>query len=137
MVNEKAHELNLYTYELRAGTVSEQVFLCQDEKHSLQSLAQNDKIAIAEFVIFLRNCKEKTGFFKYLDSLLPLELDPGLTQEYISDIMNHQVSQILVDEVMTAYGDMTGPEIRERREELIPLSDPHCDFDYNEAWDEE
>ena len=59
-----------------------------------------------------------------------------MIQEYIADIANNQLSQALVDEVMTLYDDMPSDKVYERKESLTPISDPHCIFDSDDDEDE-
>lgn len=136
LIRDKARELNLYTYELRPGSSAEKVFYNQDSNASLQALLQKDKIALLELIVYLSNNTETTGFFQYLRSIPCLEFDPAMIQEYIADIANNQLSQALVDEVMTLYEDMPSDIVRKRKESLTPISDSHCIFDFDDDEDE-
>lgn len=136
LIRDKARELNLYTYELRPGSPAEKVFYNQDSNASLQALLQKDKIALLELIVYLSNNAETTGFFQYIHSIPCLEFDPTMIQEYIADIANNQLSQALVDEVMTLYDDMPSDKVYERKESLTPISDPHCIFDSDDDEDE-
>lgn len=137
LIRDKARDLNLYTYELRPGSQAEKVFYNQDPNASLQALLQKDKIALLELIVYLSNNKETTGFFQYLRSIPCLEFDPGMVQEYIADVINNQLSQALVDEVITLYEDMPSGMVQERKDSLSPLSDPHCIFDFDDDDEDE
>ena len=66
IVSNKAHERNLYTYELRSGSKAETVFL---GKADLEA----EDILWKELLVFLMNTKSTSGYLRFLRSIEPLE----------------------------------------------------------------
>lgn len=111
LIKEKAHELNLYTYELRDGSPAERVFLNTFPKNSLQAINASERNALAELIVYLITNKASTGYLNYVRGLEPLDLDPHLVPEYLADIMNRQIPQSLVDEVESIYENMPHKQV--------------------------
>ena len=116
LVSDKAHELNIYTYELRSGSPAEKVFYNHFPKMSMQAITKSEKIALAELIVYMFSTSDKSGYINYIHEIKPLEFDPFQVQEYLAEIMNKTIPQSLVDEVETIYGDMTAQEVEERKQ---------------------
>lgn len=80
----RAHQLNIYTYELRANSKAESIFLdSSDSKDYLSYRNSMKTLAFKELLVYIRNSKEKNSFFEFLDSIEPLELEPSLINVFI------------------------------------------------------
>lgn len=132
LVKEKAHELNLYTYELRSGSPAERVFLNAFPKSSLQAISTSERNALAELIVYLITNKDSTGYLNYVRDLEPLNLDPHLVPEYLADIMTRQIPQSLVDEVETIYEDMPHEQITDRKNSISIIGETHVYFPEDE-----
>ena len=128
MIKEKAHKLNLYTYELRDGSPAERVFLNTFPKNSLQAINASERNALAELIVYLITNKASTGYLNYVRGLEPLDLDPHLVPEYLADIMNRQIPQSLVDEVESIYEDMPHKQVADRKGSISIIGETHVYF---------
>lgn len=137
LVRDKAHELNLYTYELRDGSPAQKVFLNSFPKRSLQAVNDSERNSFAELIVFMSNSMKTTGYFNFIRSIQPLDLDPHMVQEYLVDIMNRQIPQSLVDEVTTIYEDMPPEEVQERKEMVSIIGEHNVFFEEDEETEDE
>lgn len=135
MICKKAHELNLFTYELREGSPAQKVFLNHFPKRSLQAVNDSEKNSFAELIVFLMNSTEKTGYVNFIHSIQPLALDPYMVQEYLVDIINRQIPQSLVDEVASIFEDMPQREVEERKEMVSIIGVSNVFFEEDEEED--
>lgn len=138
LIREKAHELNLYTYELRSGSPAERVFLNTFPKSSLQAINASERNALAELIVYLITNKDSTGYLNYVRGLNPLDLDPHLVPEYLADIMNRQIPQSLVDEVTSIYEDMSYEQVADRKGSISVIGETHVYFledDEDDDWE--
>ncbi len=102
----KGSELNnTYTYELRSDSKAFKVFMGNYNKNSLAAGQMDEKLALKELLIYLRNSKDKDSFLRYIDEIDPLEFDPPMAMEYLHDVINGNITQGLVDEVECLYGE--------------------------------
>lgn len=127
LLKEKAKENNTYSYELKAHSKAERIFLTKNRKNSLQELKITEKIVFKEFLIYLRNTKESSSLLRYMDKIKPLDIDVGLINEYISELASGTVSHGLIDEVEYLYGE-EGYSI-DRMNETDAIGDPYVSFD--------
>jgi hypothetical protein len=128
LIREKAHALNLYTYELRSGSPAERVFLNTFPKSSLQAINTSERNALAELIVYLITNKDSTGYLNYVRGLEPLGLDPHLVPEHLADIMNRQIPQSLVDEVASIYEDMSRRQVADRKDSVSIIGETHIFF---------
>lgn len=127
LVHEGCNKAHTFTYEIRADSKAEKVFLSTYKKHSLQMQKVTEKIAFKELLIYLRNTKDKHGLLHYIDDIDSLEFDPALVNEYINDISNGSIPQTLVDEVETLYQENN---YKKDRHELVDvIGNTRVDFD--------
>ena len=62
----------------------------------------------------MRNSKDKTSFFKYVDEIEALGFDPANLITYLSNITRGIIPQELVDEAEYLYGELDKPYDREK-----------------------
>lgn len=132
LIWEKAHELQIFTYELRSDSAAEKVLMNSHPNKSLQSIHQDEKNALSELIVYLANTPNRTGYLNLLRSFDALDLDPFLVQDYLPEILNGQIPQELVDEVETIYADLPPKEVSERRTALSALGERNLVFPEDE-----
>lgn len=129
LVEFRAHELNIYTYELRSNSKAAKIFLTASESSDYLSYQnQVTKLAVKELLAYIRNSNEKTAFFDYFDSISPIELDPANINAYIGEIIEGEVPQELVDYVEDLYAEMD--DSKERKELVNLLGNTNVLYDY-------
>lgn len=116
VVRERAHELNLYTYELRHGSKAERIFL------GTGCTFEVDDVLWKELLIFLMNTNEKSGLLDYLRGIDPLPFDKGMVPDYLRCFrsLNDRASER--DELEELYTQLKSPG--ERLSQLEPLGEP-------------
>lgn len=130
-INENARKQNIYTYELKAFSKAESVFLASYEKKSLHEMKTKEKIAIKELLIYLMTSDFLNDYLPYLKEVTPLEFDPALISEYLSDIIDKNKFQNLVSEVYGLY-DLDVDNPKERMELVQLLGNPNVYYNYDE-----
>lgn len=136
MIRDTASNQNIYTYELRSDSPAEKVFLPDFKKDSLQEQYINEQVSLKEFLIYLINREETSGFFEFVDHIKPLNFDIALTQEYLSDICKGIVPQSLIDFVEFLYSEEVD-NIKERLELVDVIGNEHVYFSFDEDEEEE
>lgn len=127
LILEGSKKNNTYTYELRVGSKAEKVFL---GNYKLIEGKMNERISFKELLIYLRNCKEKSAYLKFIDDITPLDFDPPLVMDYINSISNGNIPQGLVDEVETIYDENNYSFERVQLVDLIGCSNVEFDYPY-------
>ena len=125
----RAHQLNIYTYEIKANSKAENIFIdSSDSKDYLSYRNSMKTLAFKELLVYIRNSKESNSFFEFLNSIEPLELEPSLINGYIYDFLNGSTSQELVDYVEECYGEIDNK--KERKELVNLVGTPYVEFDF-------
>lgn len=127
LILEGSKKNNTYTYELRVGSKAEKVFL---GNYKLIEGKMNERISFKELLIYLRNCKEKSAYLKFIDDITPLDFDAPLVMDYINSISNGNIPQDLVDEVETIYNENNYSFERVQLVDLIGCSNVEFDYPY-------
>ncbi len=130
VIQERAMEINLYTYELRNGSKAESVFLREVD------IADED-ILWKELLIFFMNVKANTGYLQLLRGTPPLEFDPALIPDYLDCFKSDSLKADVMDELEHHYAEMDRDE-RNERLQLIRFIGSHnvfFDDDEDEAHD--
>lgn len=118
LVREGSDRNHTYTYELRSGSKAQKIFLPEYKKKSLMEGQLNERISFKEILVYIRNSREKSAFFKFLDEIKPLDFDPALVISYLEELSKGTVSQTLIDDVEWLYGEN---EYSHERVELVDL----------------
>lgn len=132
-VREGCHKSNLFSYELRYGSKAESVFLSASRKDSLQERIMTESIVLKELLIFLRNTKQSNALIRFIESIPPLELDPGCLNEYIENLTIGTVSQSLIDEIECLYEENVYS--KDRIDSVDLIGDSNVLFDFREIDD--
>ena len=128
LVREGSDRNHTYTYELRSGSKAQKIFLPEYKKKSLMEGQLNERISFKEILIYIRNSREKSAFFKFLDKIEPLEFDPALVISYLEELSKGIVSQTLIDDVEWLYEKK---QYSYKRVELVDLiGNSQVMFDY-------
>ncbi len=123
VVRDRAHELNLYTYELRHGSRAETIFLGEADLPA-------EEVLWKELLVFFMNTKASSGYFEFLRSIEPLEFDPALAGDYLQCFQSDAAKAFVVDELEHLYGELEKPG--ERLELMSVIANPNVYFDSDE-----
>ncbi|WP_205668581.1 hypothetical protein [Ammoniphilus sp. CFH 90114] len=136
IIKKISSEKNIYTYETSHASKARKIFVPEYNKNSLHRINANELIALKELLIYIVNTKEKNGFMGFLKSIVPLELDNALIQEYISEVIVGKIPQDLIDHVENIYYDEDN--LKNRLEQLSLIGSKYVFFDdYEEEEKEE
>lgn len=102
LIEERARELNLYTYELRYGSKAFTVFLGKADIPA-------ENVLWRELLIFFMNSESDHGAFRFLREIEPLPFDPALATDYLSCFESDAAKSKVVDELEHHYGEMEDP----------------------------
>lgn len=128
VIERRASELNLYTYELRDGSKAQTVFLGQADIPS-------EEVLWKELLIFFMNTKTTSGHIRFLRSITPLDFDPELANDYLECFQSDSAAAFVVDELEALYGELT--DKKERLEIMKLIANPNVSFDSPEPEGEE
>lgn len=120
IVQNRARELNLYTYELRSGSKAEAVFLGKADITSEEMLWK-------ELLVFFMNTKETSGYLRFLRGIEPLKFDPGLVSDYLDCFQSESARADVADELETLYEDVE--DKRTRIAMIGAIGAPNVSFD--------
>ncbi len=105
-IKEQSYKLGLYTYETRYDSSAYKLFLGELKGDSFYELIFEERIALAEFFIYLLNYRSDVEISDYINTITPLELDLNDTEIYFNEICKGKVPSALVDAVISRYEDM-------------------------------
>lgn len=125
VIEDRARQINLYTYELRNGSKAESVFLREVD------IADED-ILWKELLIFFMNVKADTGYLQFLRGTPPLEFDPALIPDYLDCFKSDSLKADVMDELEHHYGEMDRDERNERLQRIRVVGAPNVFFDDDE-----
>ena len=126
-IREGCDKAGTFSYELQPNSKAERIFYSTEQKNSLYREKVNESIALKEFFVYLRNTSDSNAFIRFIESINPLEMDPGMTNEYISDFCNGIIPQALIDEIETLY---EGISIKDRIQLISGLGEMNADFEW-------
>lgn len=121
VIENRAREINLYTYELRSGSRAENVFLREVD------IADED-ILWKELLIFFMNVEADTGYLKFLKETPPLNFDPALIPDYLDCFQSDSSKASVMDELEHYYGEMERDERNERIQRMGVIGAPSVFF---------
>ncbi len=100
VIESRARELNLYTYELRSGSRAETVFLSE-------ATIESEDVLWKELLVFFMNTKTTSGYLNFLRGIQPLEFDPGLVDEYLHCFRSDAEKSLARDELDALYDELS------------------------------
>ena len=119
IVERRAGELNLYTYELRHGSKAETVFLGKADIPA-------EEVLWKELLIFFMNAKKTSGYLRFLREIEPLDFDPALVSDYLDCFQSDSARALVADELETLYEDI--PDKKTRLEMMRVIGAPSVYF---------
>lgn len=102
-ISYKAHEQNIYTYELPYNSSAGKIFLPRYENDTYYRLFEQEELTRKEYLLFLIQKADDTAWGKFIKSIPPLELDEALYSSYASALISGQLSLSDMDEVEAEY----------------------------------
>lgn len=136
VIQNRAGQMNLYTYELRHGSKAESVFLRE------VNIGDED-VLWKELLVFFMNVEPTTGYLQFLKGTTPLEFDPALVPDYLDCFKSDASKASVMDELEHHYEEMGKAERKERLERMgvigatgvyFPQDDE--EIDDNNSWEE-
>lgn len=112
IVEKRAQELNLYTYELRHGSKAQTIFLGEGDIPA-------EEVLWKELLIFFMNTKATSGYLEFLRNVTPLEFDPELVDEYLDCFQSDAAKAFALDELEHHYEQLTDKGDRLKMMEVI------------------
>jgi hypothetical protein len=126
-VREGCEKTSTFSYELQPNSKAERIFYSTEQKNSLYREKINESIAFKEFLVYFRNTSDSNPFIRFIESIEPLGIDPGMINEYISELSSGTIPQSLLDEVETLYD---GISIKDRIELVSGLGEMNANFEW-------
>ena len=113
MIRDQALTLNLYTYEVRYDSAAYKLFLSELKDNSFQELLFNERIALAEYLVYLLKFDngDTTRDF-IIKKVEPLDLDLDDSEIFFGGLCKGHVPTTLVDAVECQYEDLEHPTER-------------------------
>lgn len=128
IVRNKAHDLNLYTYELRHGSKAETTFLGAAAIH-------DEEVLWKELLAFFMNTKAKSSYLDFLRSIEPLDFDPELISDYLQCFQSDTARAFVMDQLEYLYSELE--KSGERLKMMDTIANPNVYFDSDEEVEEE
>ncbi|EMB73116.1 TPA: hypothetical protein ACPQXX_001373 [Streptococcus mutans] len=114
LVEEGSSKSGTYSYELRNDSKAQKIFLHMENSRGLSSIKIDERIALSEILIYLRNTSDKSSYLKFIEGISPLNFDKMEISGYLSVILlENRVPQHLIDEIDYIYTE-EDIDVRER-----------------------
>lgn len=114
LVEEGSSKSGTYSYELRNDSKAQKIFLHMENSRGLSSIKMDERIALSEILIYLRNTSDKSSYLKFIEGISPLNFDKMEISGYLSVILlENRVPQHLIDEIDYIYTE-EDIDVRER-----------------------
>jgi hypothetical protein len=110
-IEERAHALNLYTYELRHASKAQSVFLRQVD-------ISDEDVLWKELLVYFMNVEPTTGYLKFLKDTRPLNFDPALVADYLACFGSDASKAEVMDELEHLYEEMDQEERKKRLQRM-------------------
>ena len=120
LIQEKARELNTYTYEIDSFSRAARVFWSA-QRRTLYEQMVSEQNATKELLLYIYKKNRGTGVFRLLDEMESLDFDDGLVNEYLEDLCAGKVNDSLIDYVDDLHEDIEDKVKRKERKELLSL----------------
>ncbi|WP_223213961.1 hypothetical protein [Streptococcus troglodytae] len=133
LVEEGSSKSGTYSYELRNDSKAQKIFLHMENGcRGLSSIKIDERIALSEIIIYLRNTSDKSSYLKFIEGISPLNFDKIEISGYLSVILlENRVPQHLIDEIGYIYTE-EDIDVGERIKDLDLLTKDNMQvlFDY-------
>lgn len=132
LIYDKAHDLNIFTYEIDYCSSASRVFWSTEERTLYEQMVLEQN-AIKELLLYIYKNNRGKGVFRLLDEMDELDLDDAFINEYIEDLCVGKVNDSLIDAVFDLYLDIEDEEKQKERKELLSLvGNSSVSFDLDE-----
>ncbi|HFR3351818.1 TPA: hypothetical protein ACHU6A_002036, partial [Streptococcus suis] len=106
LVEEGSNKSGTYSYELRNDSKAQKIFLHMENRRGLSSIKIDERIALSEILIYLRNTSDKSSYLKFIEGIYPLDFDKMEISRYLSIILlEDRIPQDLIDEIEYIYAE--------------------------------
>ncbi|MBM7642478.1 hypothetical protein [Streptococcus loxodontisalivarius] len=107
LVEEGSSKSRTYSYELRNDSKAQKIFLhMENGRRGLSSIKIDERIALSEIIIYLKNTSDKSSYLKFIEGISPLNFDKMEISGYLSVILlENRVPQRLIDEIDYIYAE--------------------------------
>ncbi|HEL1766342.1 TPA: hypothetical protein TXV03_001558 [Streptococcus suis] len=132
LVEEGSNKSGTYSYELRNDSKAQKIFLHMENRRGLSSIKIDERIALSEILIYLRNTSDKSSYLKFIEGIYPLDFDKMEISRYLSIILlEDRIPQDLIDEIEYIYAEKD-IKVGERIEnlDLLTKNNMQVTFDY-------
>ena len=132
LVKEGSQKSGTYSYELRNDSKAQKIFLHTENSRGLSSIKIDERIAISEILVYLRNTTDKSSYLKFIEEISPLNFDKMEISSYLSVILlENRAPQNLIDAIEDIYAE-EDVNIRERIEclDLMTKDNMQVQFDF-------
>ena len=133
LIAEKASELNMYTYELDSLSAAARVFWASEGKKLYDELII-ERLAVKEFLIYLTKKEVDTGTFKIIDEIEPLEYDPAMINDFVSELVNGKVDDSLIEFTEALYAEIGIKQLKDRKTLVDLLGNRNVFFEDDKQW---
>jgi hypothetical protein len=99
IVEARARELGLFTYELRHGSKAETIFLGAGDIPA-------EELLWKELLIFFMNTEATSSYLEFLRSIEPLNFDPALVGEYLDCFQSDAAKAFVLSELKHHYQEL-------------------------------
>ena len=123
IIENRAHELNIYTYEIDYRSKAFKIFI---EK---EYLFNNEKILQKEILIHLLHSKGKDAFFHLIKQIEPLPLENHGTNDYVKFLLDFHKKRSLLGELIYIYEEN---KLGKERLDIVELIGDDISFDNSE-----
>lgn len=124
IIDDRAHELNMYTYELDYSSKAFKIFV--EKSYSFFE----EKIFQKEILIHLLNKKDDDGILSFIKSLEPLEFESYDTSEYIKFLLDFHKRRLMLGELTSLYEE--NKLGKQRLDEVDIIGADNVSFDIEE-----
>lgn len=128
VIQQRARQIGLYTYELRNGSKAESVFLREVK-------IGDEDVLWKELLIFFMNVEPTTGYLHFLKGTPPLEFDPALVPDYLDCFKSDASKASVMDELEHHYECMGKEERKARLQRIGVIGAPGVFLDDDEIDD--
>ncbi|WP_311154388.1 hypothetical protein [uncultured Streptococcus sp.] len=132
LVEKGSQKSGTYSYELRNDSKAQKIFYHTENKRGLSAIKIDERIAISEILVYLRNTSDKSSYLKFIEEITPLNFDRMEISGYLSVfLLENRVPQYLIDQIENLY-DLENINVRERIEqlELMAKDNMQVSFDF-------
>ena len=130
LIENVAREIGTYTYEIDSFSNATRVFF-STQRRTLYEQMVIEQEAIKELLLYIYRNKGESGVFRLLNDMAPLELDDALINDYLADLCEGRVNDMLIDYVDELHEEIEDRKRRKERKELLSLiGDRSVIFDY-------